>query len=57
MKAKKKPVETLEAASLGFDIKPRNTVLKVEDPPTSKAGETVDSVDTLISKLMGAGLM
>jgi electron transfer flavoprotein beta subunit len=57
MKAKKKPLETLKAADLGFDINPRNKVVKVEDPPVRKAGITVDSVDTLVAKLKAAGVV
>lgn len=55
MKAKKKPLEVLKAADLGFDIAPRNTVTKVEDPPVRKAGIIVDSVDTLVAKLKANG--
>ena len=51
MKAKKKPLDTVDAASLGLDLTPKNKVIKVEEPPVRKAGITVDSVDTLISKL------
>jgi electron transfer flavoprotein beta subunit len=51
MKAKKKPIETIASESLGIDFKPRNIVLKVEDPPVRKAGIIVDNVDTLIDKL------
>jgi electron transfer flavoprotein beta subunit len=51
MKAKKKPLETLQAASLGLDLAPKNVVVSVEEPPARKAGITVDSVDTLVAKL------
>jgi len=51
MKAKKKPIEVLTPADVGVDFKPRNTVIKVEDPPVRKAGITVDTVDALIDKL------
>ena len=51
MKAKKKPLDTVEAASLGVDLAPKNKVVKMEEPAARKAGITVDSVDTLISKL------
>lgn len=51
MKAKKKPIEIIPSESLNIDFKPRNTVLKVEDPPVRKAGIIVDNVDTLIDKL------
>ncbi len=51
MKARKKPLDTITVESLSIDIKPRNTVVKVEDPPSRKAGIVVDGVDTLINKL------
>jgi electron transfer flavoprotein beta subunit len=51
MKAKKKPIEIIASESLGIDFKPRNIVIKVEDPPVRKAGIIVDNVDTLIDKL------
>ena len=49
--AKKKPIEALTPEQLGVDVKPRNKVLKVEDPPVRKAGIVVDSVGTLFDKL------
>jgi electron transfer flavoprotein beta subunit len=51
MKARKKPLDTVAVETLNIDIKPRNVVVKVEDPPSRKAGIVVDSVDTLINKL------
>ena len=36
MKAKKKPIETKDATSLGIDINPRVEQLKVEEPPVRK---------------------
>lgn len=53
MKAKKKPIESLAADKLidAKDLQPRNTVLKVEEPAARKAGEIVDSVDSLIDSL------
>jgi len=51
MKAKKKPIETITSESLNIDFKPRNVVVKVEDPPVRKAGIIVDNVDALIDKL------
>jgi electron transfer flavoprotein beta subunit len=44
-------LETVEASTLGIDLKPRNTFLKVEEPEVRKAGIIVDSVDALIDKL------
>ena len=51
MKAKKKPIDTLTADSLGVDIKPRLSVIKVEEPATREAGIKVDSVAELVDKL------
>ncbi len=57
MKAKKKPIEVIMAKDLGIDLAPRNKVVSVEDPPVRKAGIEVDSVDTLLSKLRGSGVI
>ena len=51
MKAKKKPLEIITAAELGIDTKPRVEQIKVEEPPTRKAGIKVASVAELVSKL------
>ncbi|MBB4265744.1 electron transfer flavoprotein subunit beta/FixA family protein [Roseospira visakhapatnamensis] len=51
MKAKKKPIETIEAASLGVDIAPRLTTVTVEEPPARQAGVMVPDVATLVDKL------
>jgi len=51
MKAKKKPMEVIDASSLGIDIAPRLQMLKVEDPPVRASGVKVESVDQLIDKL------
>ena len=51
MKAKKKPLDIIDAASLGIDLKPRNVIVGIEEPAARKAGIIVDSVDTLINKL------
>jgi electron transfer flavoprotein beta subunit len=51
MKAKKKPLDIKEAASLGVDIAPRLTVLKVEEPPKRVAGVKVESAAELVNKL------
>lgn len=51
MKAKKKPLETINAADLGIDLTPMNTVVSMEEPAARKAGISVDTVDTLIAKL------
>jgi len=51
MKAKKKPLEKMDADSLGVDLKPRVTTVSVEEPSTRSAGVKVDDVDALIEKL------
>lgn len=51
MKAKKKPIETLDATSLGVDLNPRYSVVEVNEPPARKGGVTVESVDELVDKL------
>ena len=50
-RARKKPVEEIELASLGLDTASRLRVLSVEEPPARKAGVMVASVDELIEKL------
>ena len=51
MKAKKKPIETIKAASVGIDIAPRLKTLGVEEPPKRKGGIKVASVVELVQKL------
>jgi electron transfer flavoprotein beta subunit len=51
MKAKKKPMETIEAESLGVDMEPRLQVIQVVAPPPRAGGKKVEDVDDLISKL------
>ena len=51
MKAKKKPIEQLNASDLGVDINPRIEQIKVEEPPKRKAGIKVSSVAELVQKL------
>ena len=51
MKAKKKPLETLNASDLAIDTKPRIEQIKVEEPPKRKAGIKVSSVAELVQKL------
>lgn len=55
MKAKKKPIDTKEPGDFGVDIAPRLTVVKVTEPPVREAGEKVEDVATLVSKLKAAG--
>ena len=51
MKAKKKPLDVVEAASLGVDIAPRFKVLKTAEPPKRRAGVMLKTVDELVDKL------
>jgi electron transfer flavoprotein beta subunit len=51
MKAKKKPLETIAASSLGIDIAPRLTVKTVQEPAKRSAGVRVADVAELVSKL------
>ncbi|BBG30713.1 MULTISPECIES: electron transfer flavoprotein subunit beta/FixA family protein [Zymobacter] len=51
MKAKKKPIDTRQAADMGIDLTPHLERLSVELPPERQAGVMVDSVDELIDRL------
>ena len=51
MKAKKKPIEQVTPDSLGVDVKPRLTTLKVAEPPKRQAGKKLGSVAELVDKL------
>ena len=51
MKAKQKPLETIDSATLGVDTTPRLKMLGLTDPPKRKGGIKVTSVDDLIDKL------
>ncbi len=51
MKARSKPVETIDASTLGIDLTPRLTVQRVEEPPKRSGGVKVPDVDTLLDKL------
>ena len=51
IKAKKKPVEVIDLASLGIDVTPRIKVEKVSAPEEREGGVMVGSVDELLDKL------
>ena len=51
MKAKKKPLDTLDPAGLGVDVAPRLATLKVVEPPKRKGGGRVADVAELVAKL------
>ena len=51
MKAKKKPVQEIAAASLGVDLAPKVVVKKLAEPPARKGGVKVADVEELWKKL------
>jgi electron transfer flavoprotein beta subunit len=51
MKAKKKPLATTTPATLGVDVAPRLTTLKVTEPAKRKGGGRVADVKELVAKL------
>ena len=51
MKAKKKPIEQINASDLGVDISSKIQQIKVEEPPKRQAGIKVSSVAELVQKL------
>ncbi|KAL7567610.1 hypothetical protein ACA910_000206 [Epithemia clementina (nom. ined.)] len=51
MKAKKKPVDSMDASEMGVDLTPQNKVVEVMEPPPRKEGIMVCDVEELISKL------
>lgn len=55
MKAKKKPIDMKEPSEYGVEIDNRLTVVKVTEPPVREAGEKVEDVAALVSKLKAAG--
>ncbi len=57
MKAKKKPLDVKEAASLGVDLAPRLKVVKVSEPPKRSGGIKVETAADLVSNLKTAGVL
>ena len=51
MKAKKKPVQVIDAAELGVDMTPAVTLVEAVDPPARGAAQMISSVDELIDVL------
>lgn len=51
MKAKSKPIEEHTPASLGVDVTPKLTVVKMAPPPARQAGVKVADVPALVDKL------
>jgi electron transfer flavoprotein beta subunit len=57
MKAKKKPLDVKELASLGVDVTPHLKVLKVTEPPKRSAGIKVETAGDLVANLKTAGVL
>ena len=51
MKAKKKPIETIDLKTLGIDLTPGYVTERVDPPAGRKGGVKVASVDELLEKL------
>jgi electron transfer flavoprotein beta subunit len=51
MKAKKRPLETVAAETLGIELAPRWKTLKVSEPPQRQTGTLVSDAAALIDKL------
>ncbi len=51
MKARKKPLEEIDAGSLGVDLAPKIVIKSMAPPPARQAGRIVESVDELITAL------
>jgi electron transfer flavoprotein beta subunit len=51
MKARKKPIETIDASELGIDLAPRLRLIQVNEPAARKVGIKVGSVEELLEKL------
>ena len=52
MRAKKKPIETLAADSLGVDLTRKTAILEITEPKKARAAEKLANVDELISRLV-----
>ena len=57
MKAKKKPIDVILAATLEIDIAPRLTTLRVAEPPARPAGVKLNNVADLVAHLRNAGVI
>ncbi|RME36034.1 MAG: electron transfer flavoprotein subunit beta/FixA family protein [Gammaproteobacteria bacterium] len=51
MKAKRKPLEVLDPATLGVEPRPRLEQLRVSEPPARKPGVVVEDVTELVDRL------
>lgn len=54
VKAKRKPLDTIEADSLGIDVSPKVKTLKVSVPEKKRTNETVETVSELVERLRQA---
>jgi electron transfer flavoprotein beta subunit len=57
MKAKKKPLETLDPAALGVELKVAGTITRFEAPPLRTKGVMVKSAQELIDALKARGVL
>ncbi|MBZ9558508.1 MULTISPECIES: electron transfer flavoprotein subunit beta/FixA family protein [unclassified Modicisalibacter] len=57
MKAKKKPIEEKTAADYGIEVSPRLRVIETREPSERAGGEKMASVDELVQKLKGVGVV
>ena len=55
MKAKKKPLDIINATDLGVDVSPRLKITNTGEPEARAAGIKVGSVDELVEKLKEMG--
>ena len=51
MKAKRKPIDQIQVDELGLDLKQHSEILSYQIPPSREAGEVLENVDELISRL------
>ncbi|MEM8697434.1 MAG: electron transfer flavoprotein subunit beta/FixA family protein [Pseudomonadota bacterium] len=56
MKAKSKPLDQKTPADYGVDTAPRLTTSNVSEPPKREAGEILEDVDALVTKLKEMGV-
>jgi len=57
MKAKRKPLDVVEAAELGVEAPPALTIDAYEAPPKRSAGRRVADVDELLAALRERGVL
>lgn len=57
MKAKKKKVTKYTPAELEVDVSPRQTIVRVEEPPKRAGGGKVESVEELVERIKKLGVL